>query len=117
MYVVEKPKYLDILKVIPYDGCTKTDIYHNIVRSKDYVDLGVKYWIGEGVIILERKANDSRYLWLRFTEKGIDVKRVYNILAAILELRTKDFRSEENKSYRPLTKVSGLLSDEAMRKD
>lgn len=97
MYVVEKPKFLDILKIIPYEGCTKTDIYHNTVRSKDYVDFGVKYWVNEQVIILEKKRKDSRYMWIRFTDKGVDVKRVYDILAAILELRTKDFRSEETK--------------------
>ena len=95
MYIVEKPKFLDILKIIPYDGCTRADLQKNTVRSSDYTGLALRYWESEGVITLIKKSKDPRYLWVEFTEKGLDVKRVYEILSAIMDLRTKEFRGRE----------------------
>lgn len=91
MYSVEKPKFLDILRLIPYDGCTRADICKNSVRSKDYVSLALKYWMSEGVLAFEKKSKDPRYLWVRLTPKGSDVKRVYEILSIIMDLKVKEF--------------------------
>ena len=95
MYTVEKPKFLDILKLIPFDGCNSADLRRNSIRSKDYVFAALKYWEGQEVLTLSKKSKDPRYLWIKLTSKGTDVKRIYDILTNVMDYKVKEFNVGE----------------------